>query len=1100
MAPTRKPKVGLDRPKVKRAGKPKEKPKEKQKLIYGPTINDYPKAKQKITYGTSFDDDPNYKQNQNTTEEWKQVSPKHLTRSDTHRKDIERIMPKLDEIIRKQTKSPTKKLPQWLITKFRDLKQHVENTDRSDLKVKETHNQVKSIAKALGHMDLFDTKNKELNPRKAPKETFEMELDKNLEEPDYDLDSLNQEEPDISDMPALLYGSSDDELTDLESKDKDETNEDNLSTDEEESEITDGAHFKIQLDKTNQENSEDNQQDILTEGILTQDEYDYDEADGPVDKHSHDNEMLTDTTKKIEDQFKNAERLLDKEVQEIEEIHLHTPKVQRSEIYNTEDMETMAAQAIHNQWQEKRDEMETEWNENRVEAETEYKELIEEQTNIQMSLVTQDVDNIRQNIKEMNKGIETAKRTLDEIQNQNVQLKRNTDNRNRQIGLLQAAIIETRNLKEELKQETATLNDMKTATREENVKLKQTMQEMEKAHLQVENRVKATVHKTIQEIVDTKMIPVEKAIRKTLLEKGRIITHQAKAIMREHQEDLTQDMEHKITKKSDETFQEAASLLDQAVMRIGEEMDGAIIEFRSILFDPQERQVYSDRLHQQAMNEIRPKIAELQDDLIKEVAKDIEKAVQEAQDDLHMNQGKLTADMEEKFRLNNEIIQLNIAAMKSDLRNEAELLETEIRNRPNNDRSSRQHEEPATQPSTPRHAPRGHMNNPYSRTPQVSPHQDVNIPSEDTWNQMVCKCKEKATLTYALPQDTKDLDQSQAEAFYRQTESNFKGYPAVRLNKFDDLTRRGNTIPVAYAMGWPPEYVSEGSTILYEKLAETIPFSMHNIRNILDQFQRTRDGYQALMTIMKRSIPRLGQLPPKMEPLWPKGATPTEYANKLQTYVKQQERLGRNYCDFEIAATIAQRAMEHHEYYNVGSNRATQLVQMATNYEDFKDIEMTREDSPHLFAALLETYHQGTQQHHISMMSGNMDPTINKFDRNDRSNAGGNGGRNRNRSPREIDRDGKPREICPCCLRHGHNVEKGSVCWMGAQVENVIKYNKENPEQAKKNMENFKTALNPATVAKMQLRFPDEFKDIEPDSLEMLEAAVELFEIFQTTA
>ena len=68
---------------------------------------------------------------------------------------------------------------------------------------------------------------------------------------------------------------------------------------------------------------------------------------------------------------------------------------------------------------------------------------------------------------------------------------------------------------------------------------------------------------------------------------------------------------------------------------------------------------------------------------------------------------------------------------------------------------------------------------------------------------------------------------------------------------------------------------------------------------------------------------------------------------------------------------------------------------------------------------------------------------------------------------------------------------------MGAQVENVLKYNKDNPLQAKQNMENFKTALNPATIKKMQLRFPDEFKEIEPDSLEMLEHAVELFEMFQ---
>jgi hypothetical protein len=70
---------------------------------------------------------------------------------------------------------------------------------------------------------------------------------------------------------------------------------------------------------------------------------------------------------------------------------------------------------------------------------------------------------------------------------------------------------------------------------------------------------------------------------------------------------------------------------------------------------------------------------------------------------------------------------------------------------------------------------------------------------------------------------------------------------------------------------------------------------------------------------------------------------------------------------------------------------------------------------------------------------------------------------------------------------------------MGAQVENVLAYNKQNPLLAKQNIENFKIALNPTTIAKMQLRFPEDFRDIKPDSLEMLEAAVEVFELFQRT-
>ena len=63
-----------------------------------------------------------------------------------------------------------------------------------------------------------------------------------------------------------------------------------------------------------------------------------------------------------------------------------------------------------------------------------------------------------------------------------------------------------------------------------------------------------------------------------------------------------------------------------------------------------------------------------------------------------------------------------------------------------------------------------------------------------------------------------------------------------------------------------------------------------------------------------------------MEPTWPKGVTPTEYANKLRNYIDQQANYGRTFCNFEIASTIAQRAMEDPEYYNFASNRVAHLV------------------------------------------------------------------------------------------------------------------------------------------------------------------------------
>jgi hypothetical protein len=420
-------------------------------------------------------------------------------------------------------------------------------------------------------------------------------------------------------------------------------------------------------------------------------------------------------------------------------------------------------------------------------------------------------------------------------------------------------------------------------------------------------------------------------------------------------------------------------------------------------------------------------------------------------------QGKLTKDTEERIKQHNETSKLNAEALHEDLRRQAETIEAELQERiqeffarrqatktqpttPEPDRTRNSHpaspnHQPAwrTQPAsnTPEREP---PRNPCQRAPPVSPYHDVDIPSEDEWNKQVSRCKEKVTLKHSLPENAKDFDQD--KAFYRQTECDFKGHPAVRLRKLDDLNRRGNAIPIEYEMGWPPEHASECSAIPYEKLTEAIPHALTTLRNILTTYQNDRNGCQALMSIMKRTIPRLGQLPPKMEPTWPKGLTPTAHANKSHACIQQQQNFGRRFCDFEIAATMAQRAMEHHEHHNVASTRATQLVQIATKYDNFQEIRMREEeDKPHVFATMLENYKQESQQHQVNVMATGFDPSINKFER------GNQNGRSNNRTPREGDRDGEPKETCPCCLRRGHNVEKGSACWMGAQVENVLTCN-----------------------------------------------------------
>jgi hypothetical protein len=687
MAPPRKPKVGIQRPQPKPAGKPKEKPEKpkgihKQDVTYmhalkgtppkKPQKDDTERLKKPQKDDTERPKKTTQEENSDYTQgtEWTHLPPKHLTRSDTQRKDIERVMPKLEELIQKKTKSPTKKLPQWLIHKFQTLQAHVTETDRQDLNVKETHTQMKFIAKNIGHLELFheNRNNKTTPPRKSThdktpsknpsptassrdelkqnQDSTNFELEMTAEE--YDLESLGQE-TDTSDMPDLQHGdSSDDSSEDLLAATQDEVTQDNekvrkaKNDDDKElaehsSDDTDGARFDIVFEEPQLEHDDEHMFALDTDNIT-------------------DGELASATTRNIDEQIQNAEQLLDKEVREIEEIHLHTPKMQRTELYEDDDMEQLASQAIQSQWEEKREEMdiawherreelELEWNEKREAMELEYKESLEDQTGIQASLVAHETEQIRREFTEMKNGIATSKRTLDEILTQNAILKRNMDNKNRQIVQLQTTTAEIQALKNEMKQEATNLRILKVETREETNKLKRTMQEAEEVQRKVENNVqsmqrnvennvKSTVQVTIQKIVDTKMAEVEKAIHNTLLKRGKAISHEAKIQVQEQYDNQTRTLTATLNQKTDEIFIEAAALLDQAVLRIGDEMDSAITDFQNTLSEPTEKQRYGERLQKQVMYELRPQITELQEDLVKEVVQDIARASKNAQDDL----------------------------------------------------------------------------------------------------------------------------------------------------------------------------------------------------------------------------------------------------------------------------------------------------------------------------------------------------------------------------------------------------------------------------------------------------------------------------------
>jgi hypothetical protein len=276
-------------------------------------------------------------------------------------------MPKLHEIIERKTKSPTKKTPQWLITKFRKLKEHIDNTGKKDLKIKDTHNQMKIIAKNLGHMELFEEKNKETNFKSTPHKTsmtksqslpesLQDEFNKNQDETTtnvFDLETMQEgdkhtsdfleslgQESDTSDMPDLEINESvsdDGTGTQEEARQLKDIEDYDIHNAEQSSEDTDGAHYYIE---------QESKQDKLEQKQRN------DEVMFELDTSSHTEEDLLhdtnqdSTTQNIQTQIRNAEKVLDKEVKEVQDIHLHTPKIQRNQSYEEEDSERMDRLAL----------------------------------------------------------------------------------------------------------------------------------------------------------------------------------------------------------------------------------------------------------------------------------------------------------------------------------------------------------------------------------------------------------------------------------------------------------------------------------------------------------------------------------------------------------------------------------------------------------------------------------------------------------------------------------------------------------------------------------------------------------------------------------
>jgi hypothetical protein len=354
---------------------------------------------------------------------------------------------------------------------------------------------------------------------------------------------LKDEQADAASTPPLMAGqsmSSSDAPIDL-LVDQNDNDDDSDGT-----EITDGAKFVIKgTDKLSCLISHRHSTRSTTCQKMTRTE-----ACCLTQKETRDTIEATDDnpTQNIEEKVKETEQLFDKAVQEIHDVHLHAPKLQRPESYEDCNFETLAAQATHNyveekgvdveiKWEEKRRDSDRNWNQKREAIKQQCQETLDEQASIQASLATQETDRVRQEHQQIKQEIAA---TSDDVRNQN-------KSQTRALGRLKTMVAEIKTMKQELRDDTNALTQLKISTREETAQINETMKEARqiqqalqqdvedarRTQKTLQNNVEHTVKATIQKVVDSQMVKVERAIKDTLQKRGQLLVHQAKLDMAE---------------------------------------------------------------------------------------------------------------------------------------------------------------------------------------------------------------------------------------------------------------------------------------------------------------------------------------------------------------------------------------------------------------------------------------------------------------------------------------------------------------------------------------------------------------------------------------
>jgi hypothetical protein len=141
---------------------------------------------------------------------------------------------------------------------------------------------------------------------------------------------------------------------------------------------------------------------------------------------------------------------------------------------------------------------------------------------------------------------------------------------------------------------------------------------------------------------------------------------------------------------------------------------------------------------------------------------------------------------------------------------------------------------------------------------------------------------------------------------------------------FDNLTPSSGTKPNNLTLTQSVEELVNRE--LYIQLVRAIPHGATSLRNIIESFTQTKDGYRALTLIMKTSCTYVRTLQAPWGPIWTPDLTSFAYLTRLKRFLANLSLTSQmHYIKKQIALEFLQQAKQHHGYTNIATHYLTRL-------------------------------------------------------------------------------------------------------------------------------------------------------------------------------